>query len=98
MMFFDSINKSVTLSFDSWATDRKTNLTQLKYYVHIGSAQNVYSTKYLIVAHQTARIGVPHKTNNIALFDNLNFGKKLVNIDGVRYPRDCVAIDYALND
>ena len=97
--FNDSIENSFTLLFDSWSTDRKTLDTQLEYQVDIGSAQNINSPKYLIVAHQTAvRIGTPTKANNVAVFDNLNVRKHHVDIDGVRYPRDGVSIDYASDD
>ena len=87
------------LSFDSWITDRKTVDNQLECQVDIGSAQSIDSPKYLIVAHQTAaRIGVPNKAKNAAFFENLNVRNYLVDIDGVRNPRDGVNIDYASND
>ena len=99
IMFNDSIKNSFTLSFDSWSTDRKTVDTQLEYQVDIGSAQTINSSKYLIVAHQTAdRIAVPHKANNVAVFDNLNVRKYHVDIDVVCYPREGVNIDYELTD
>ena len=71
----------------------------MEYQVDIGSAQNDYSPKDLIVAHQTAaRKGVPNKAENIAIFDNLNVRKYHVDIDGARFTRDGVSIDYASND
>ena len=98
-MFNDSVKDSFTLSFDHWTSDRKTVDTQLEYQVDIGNAQIINSPKYLIAVHQTAdRIGVPNKTNNVAIFDHLNVRKYHVDIDGVRYPRDSVSIDYGLND
>ena len=98
-MFNDSIKKSFTISFDSWSIHRRTVDTQLEYQVDIGSAQNINSPKYLIVAHQTAaRAGIPKKANNIAIFNNLNVRKYHVDIDGERNPRDGVSIDYASND
>ena len=76
MKFNDSTKKIFTLSFDSWATDRKTVDTQLEKQVDKGSAQTTISPKILIVAHQTAaRKGVPSKANNIAFYDTLNTGK-----------------------
>ena len=54
---------------------------------------------YLLVAHETAaRIGTPNKTDNIAIFDNLNDRRNHVDIYGPRYPRDGVSIDYTSND
>ena len=93
-MFNESIKNSFTLSSDSWSTDRKTVDTQLAYPVDIGSAENINSPKYLIVAHQAANgIGTPRKFDKVALFDNLNVRKSHVDIVGVRYPRDGVSID-----
>ena len=98
-MFNDSIKNSFTLSFDSWTNDRKTADTQLEYQIDIGSAQNINSPKYLIVAHQTAaRTGVPNKANNIAVFDNVGVRKNPADFDRVRYSKEGVSIDYASND
>ena len=97
--FNNSIKDSFILSFDHWISDRKTVDTQLEYQVDNGSAQNTNSPKYLIAVHQTAdRIGVPNRTNNIAIFDNLNVRKDHVDIDGLRYPRVGVSIEYGLNE
>ena len=94
-MFKDSKKSCLTLSFGSWSTDRKTVDTQLDYQVDIGSAQYNNSPKYLVVADQTAaRVGVPNKAENIAIFDSLNVRKYHVYIDGVRYPRDGLSIEY----
>ena len=99
IMFNDSIKNSFTLSFDSWTSIRKTVDTQLENQVDIGSAQNNHSPKNLKRAHQTgARIGVPDKAKNIAIYDSLDGRKYHVDIDGGRYPRDAVNIDYASND
>ena len=92
-MFDDSIITTFTSSFDSWSTDQKTVDTQLEYQVDIGSAQNINSPKCIIVTE--ARIGVPNKANKVAVFDSLNVRKYHVDINGVRYPRDGVNIDYA---
>ena len=84
-MINDSIENSFTLSFDFWSTDKKIVHTQLEYQVDVGSAQNISSPKYLILAHQTAvRIGTPKKANNDAVPNNLNVRKYHVDIDGVR--------------
>ena len=64
-----------------------------------GSAQNVISPKYMICAHQTnLRTTIPDKKINIAIFDNLDLRKYFVEIDGQRYPRDTVLINYEEND
>ena len=98
-MFNDSINKSFSLFFGSWTTDRKIVETGLEYQVDIGSSANFNSPKYLIVSHQTAaRSGASNKANNISIFDNLDVRKCFVEIDGVRYPKDSVDNNYEAND
>ena len=71
----------------------------MEYQVDIGSAQNINSPKHALVAHKTtARMGVPNQAENTEIFNNLNVRNYHVDIDGVRYPRDGVSIDYAAND
>ena len=99
IMFNDSIKDSFTLWFDSWTSEMKTVDTQFEYQVDIGSAQSCNSPKYLIAVLQTAaRIVVPNETNNVAAFDHLDARKDHVDIDGVRYPRDGINVDYGWND
>ena len=43
-------------------------------------------------------MGVPNKVNDVAVFNNLIMRKCHVDFDGVRCPRDCVNIEYGLND
>ena len=99
VMFNDSIKNSFNISFDSWTTDRKIVNTDLEYQLDIGSSANINSPKYLIVAHQTAaRSGASNKANNISIFDNLDIRKYFVEIDGIRYPKDSVHVNYTEND
>ena len=99
IMFHNSIENSFTLSLESWSTDRKTVDIQLEHQFGIGRAQKSKSPNYLIVAQQAAtRIGVLIKANNVAVFDNLNMRNYHVDIDGMRYTRDGISFDYALND
>ena len=99
LMFNYSFYKNILVSFDSWATDRKTSDNQLDYQIDTSSAQNINSPKYLKLAHQTvARRGVPNKRNIFEIFDNPEVGKYFVDIDGLRSPGDGVTIDYASND
>ena len=98
-MFNDSTKNSFTLSFVSWSTVRKTVDTQLGYQIDKKMAQNINNPKYLIEPHQIAfRIGVPSKTDNVAVFDNLIVWKNLVDIDSVWYSRDGVSFEYTSND
>ena len=67
--------------------------------VDIGSAQQVNSPKHLILAHQTKdRFNTSDEKNNIAIFENLDLRKYHVEIDGERYPRYSVLINYEGND
>ena len=71
----------------------------MEYQVDVGSAQDIDSPNFLLLSHQTAaKIGVPSKANNIAIFANLNARKNFIDIDGFWYRRDAVSIDYASND
>ena len=88
IMFKDSSKDRFALSFNSSSNNRKTIDTQLENQAKICIAQNITIPRYLTVAHQTATsIGVPNKTNNVAIFDNLNVRKYHVEIDRLRNPR-----------
>ena len=52
-MFNESIKYNYTnwVSFDSWCTGRKVVSDELEFQVDIGSAQDINSPKYLVVAH-----------------------------------------------
>ena len=69
----------------------------MEYQVDLGSAQNINSPKYLIVAHQTAARAVGGKLVKNAIFDNLDVRKYFVEIDGIEYPKDAVDVDYNAN-
>ena len=57
------------------------------------------SPKYLTAAHQTAaRMEVPNKSNNNAIFTILDVTKSFVQIDGARYSNQAVSVNYAAND
>ena len=97
--FLTIISGNFTLSFDSGTNDRKTNDIQSKYQIDLGSAKNINSSNYIVLNNQTAaRIRVPNKANIVAVFDNLNVWKYLVDVDGNRYSKDNVDFDYASND
>ena len=97
-MFNNSIKNNFKISFDSWTSLRNIVNTDLEHQVDIGSAQNINSPKYLIVAHQTIGRAVGGKAQNNAIFDNLNVRKYYVEIDGTRYPKDSVDAEYATNN
>ena len=65
----------------------------------IESARQVNSPKYLLSAdHTKHRILTLNKNNNIAKFDNLDLRKYCVEINGQRYPRDRISINYSEAD
>ena len=59
----------------------------------------VNSPKYMIGAHQTSlRTTTPDQKINIAVFDKRDLRKYYVEIDGQKYPRDGISINYTKND
>ena len=98
VMFNEATQNNYKISYDEWFTERRIisdTITQLD----IGSSQNVQSPKYLIGAHQTKdRLDGVISTKNVSIFDNLNLKKYYVEIDGLRYPRDSVLMNYEQND
>ena len=98
VMFNEATQNNYKISFGEWFTERRVILDQITQ-LDIGSSQNVQSPKYLIGAHQTRiRADTANKSNNIAIFDSLYVRKYYVEIDGIRYPRDSVLVNYEQND
>ena len=95
LMFNDSIKIVLHFHLILGLQIEKLLILDLEYQVDIGSSANINSPKYLIVSHQTAaRSGTSNKANNISIFDNLDVRKYFVEIDGVRYPKDSVHVNY----
>ena len=98
VMFNEATQNNYKVSNDEWFTKRRIisdTITQLD----IESSQNVQSLKNLIGAHQTKdRLDGVISTENVSIFDNLNLKKYYVEIDGLRYPRDSVLMNYEQND
>ena len=98
LIFNEATQNNYKIAFDEWCTETRI-ISDLLVQHDIGSAQNGIQTKYLICAHQTnLRTTTPDKKINIALFDNMDLRKYYVEIDGLRYPRDNVLINYEEND
>ena len=75
VMFNEATQNKYKISYDKKFTKRRV-ISDLITQVDIRSSQQVNSPKYLIGAHQTrARADTANKTNNIAIFDNLNLHK-----------------------
>ena len=97
LMFNHSTQNNYKITFDEGYTERRL-ISDLLVQHDIGSAQ-VNSPKYLIKAHQTSlRTTTPDKKIIIAILDNLDLRKYYVEIDGQRYPRDSVLINYEEKD
>ena len=93
-MFNEATQNSYKISFDEWYTEIRL-ISNLLDQHDIGSAQQLNSPKYLISAHQThLRTATPDEKINIATFDNLDLRKYYIEIDGQRYPRDGVIVNY----
>ena len=94
IMFKEATQNIYKKSFDEWYTERRI-ISDLLIQHDIGSAQNVIQPKYLISAHQTnLRTATSDKKIIIANFDNMDIRKYYVEIDGQRYPRDSILINY----
>ena len=97
-MFNEGTQNNHKISFDEYYTERRVK-SDMIVQADIGSTQQVSSPKYLVCAHQTQnRKGASNKSNNIAIFDNADLRKYHVEIDGQRYPRDSLFINYEEND
>ena len=98
LMFNEATQNNYKISFNEWYTERRI-ISDLLIQHDIGSTQNVIQPKYLICVHQTnLRTTTPDKKIIIAIFDNMDIRKYYVEIDGQRYPRDSVLINYEEND
>ena len=97
VMFNESIMNDYTITFDSWYTERKISNDGREIQVDIGSAQKINSPKNLISVFQTNARTTPNKASNPAIFDNNHVTKYFVKIDGIRYPKDGVLINFEEN-
>ena len=96
-MFNEAIMNNCTITFDSWYTERKISNDGRELQVDIGSAQHINSPLYLITAFQTADRTTANKAVNPAIFDSNHVTKYFVEIDGARYPKDGVLINFETN-
>ena len=97
LMFNEAIMNNYTITFDSWYTERKISNDGRELQVDIASAQGINSPKYLIAAFQTLARTTANKAQNPAIFDSNHVKKYFVEIDGVRYPKDGVLINFEEN-
>ena len=98
LLFIEATQNNYKISFDEWYTERRI-ISDFLIQHDIGSAQQVIQPKNLICRHQTnLRTTTPDKKINIAIFDNMDIRKYYVEIDGQRFPRDSVLINYEIND
>ena len=97
--FNEATQNNYKISFDEWYPERRL-IPDLLVQHDIESAEQVNSPKKLIGAHQTKdRITTLDKKKlNIATFDKLDLRKFYVRIDGQRYPRGSLLINYEEND
>ena len=104
--FKDAISNSFTFSYESWTTERKPVDTAKEVQIEISSASNINSQLHLIAAHQlTQRPDPADPTVNLsknrfsnAFFDHVKVRKYYVEIDGVRYPKNPIMINYDQNN
>ena len=102
--FIEAISKTFTLSYESWTTDRKPINTAKEFQLDLSSASNINSPLYLIAAHQkTERLDAAgnrlskNRFNN-SIFDEVEVRKYYVEIDGVRYLKNPIMVNFAENN
>ena len=106
VIFNEAISQTFTLSYESWTTDRKPVDTAREFQLDISSASNINSPLYLIAAHQkTQRPDPANPANNLsnnrfnnAIFDHVNVRKYYSEIDGIRYPKNPIMVNYDENN
>ena len=100
VFFNEAISKTFSLSYESWTTDRKPVDTASEFQVDISSASNINSPLYLPAAHQrTQKLDaagnvLSNNRFNNAIFDLVEVKKYYSEIDGVRYPKIPVMVNY----
>ena len=98
-------SKKFSLSYESSITDRKPVDTAKEIQLDISSASNINSPLYLIAAHQkTQRPDPANPANNLsnnrfknAIFDHVEVRKYYSEIEGVRYPKKPVMVNFVKN-
>ena len=99
MIFSEAISQTFTLSYESRTTDRKP---AREFHLDISSASNIISPLYIIAVHQkTQRPDPANPANNLsnnrfknAIFDHVDVRKYYSEIDGIRYPKNPVMVNF----
>ena len=104
--FNEGISQYLTLSYESWTTDRKPVDASEEFQVDLSSASNINSPLYSTVADQKTQ--GPNPTNPVvicpnnrfynAIFDHVKVRKYYSEIDGVRCPKNHIMIIYVENN
>ena len=99
LLFNEPIKNNYTITFNSWYTERKIVTDGGEYQVDRASVQNINSPKCLIAGHRTQeRVATASNDRIIAIFDHVDVTKYFVEIDGFRYPKEIVQINFSHND
>ena len=106
VIFNESISKTFSLSYESWTTDCKPVDTAREFKVDISTASNIKCPLYLIAAHQKTQRPDPanpanklsNKRFNNAIFDHVEVRKFYSEIDGIRYPKNPVMVNFGENN
>ena len=98
LLFNEATQNDYTIPYDDKFTERRV-ISDFLVQHDKGSNQKVNSSKYLTSAHQTKnRILTLNKNNIITIVDNLDLRNYYVELEGQRYPRDGISINYTEND
>ena len=104
--FNEATSKMFTFSYESRTTDQKPVDTARKFQIDISSASDIKSPVHLTAAHQLTRrpdltnpnVKLSNNRINNAIFDHAKVRKCYVEIDGVRYPKNPIMINYDENN
>ena len=104
VFFNEAISQTFTLSFESWTTDRKPVDTAREFQLDISSASNINSPLYLIAANQKTQRPDPANpaknlsNNRFTNADHVDVRKYYSEIDGIRYPKNPVMVNFEENN
>ena len=102
----EAISKTFSLSYESWTTDRKPVDTAKEFRIDLSSASKTKSPLYLTAAHQkTQRPDFADPVDNLsnnrfnnAIFDLVEVRNYNSELDGTRFPKNPVMVNYEENN
>ena len=106
VIFNEAISQTFTLSYEPWTTDRKPVDAAREFQLDSSSASNINSPLYFMAAHQkTQRPDPANPANDLSnnrfnnpIFDHVDVRKYYSEIDGIRYAKNPVMVNFEENN